>query len=123
MSKRTAIVLLVTALCASCSATQTKFDWARYQPPDWRKYQAPSVRRPAQKQIASQSKQHSDLGLVTLGDLKSESDESLAQRLLGELGRRIAYIDRHPDRWRYYQGDGEAAESLDLYTHPEALGS
>lgn len=123
MSKRATIVMLSTALCASCSAAQTKFDWAKYQLPDWRKYQAASVHRPAQDQIASQSDRQSDLGRVTFGDLKSESDESLARRLLGAVGRRVAYIDRHPNRWRYYHSDGEAAGTLELYTHPEALGS
>ncbi|HET9813008.1 MAG TPA: hypothetical protein VFP57_05050 [Sphingomicrobium sp.] len=123
MPTRAAIGLLVIVLCASCGASQNKFDWAKYPMPDWRKYQASSVNPAAQDQNSSQLQQHSDLGRVTFGDLKSESDKSLAQRLLGEVGRRIAYIDRHRDRWRYYRSDGEAAESLDLYTHPDALGS
>jgi hypothetical protein len=123
MRKRAASGLLVIVLSASCGASPTKFDWARYPVPDWRKYQAASVDPATQDQISGHSEQHTNLGRVTFGNLKTESDKSLAQRLLGQVGRRIAYIDRHPDRWRYYQSDGEPAESLDLYTHPDALGS
>jgi hypothetical protein len=32
-------------------------------------------------------------------------------------------VDRHRDRWQYYEGDKDAAESVDLYTRPYALGS
>jgi hypothetical protein len=52
-----------------------------------------------------------------------ESDHDLARRLLGQVGTRIAYIDRHRDRWRLYQGDEDGAENVDLYTHPYPLGS
>jgi len=123
MPKSVAMGLLAIVLCASCGASQTKFDWAKYPAPDWRKYRAAVANSAASDQISSQTGHHTDPGRVTFGDLKSESNESLARRLLGEVGRRIAYIDRHRDRWRYYESDGEAAESINLYTHPDALGS
>jgi hypothetical protein len=43
--------------------------------------------------------------------------------LLGENGKRIAYVDRQRDRWKYYLGDNDAIEEVDLYTHPDVLGS
>lgn len=123
MQKLSAMGLLVAVLCASCGAGPTNFDWAKYQAPDWRKYQAKSFSSLTHDQVPSGSERQSDPGRVTFADLQNEGDKSLAQRLLGAAGRRIAYIDRYRDRWRYYQSDHEAAESLDLYTHPDSLGS
>ena len=57
------------------------------------------------------------------GDLKNESDSSLASRLLGAVGTRIAHIDRHRDRWRYYRGDFDPIENITLFSRPETGGS
>jgi hypothetical protein len=123
MPQRVVISLLLFALCAVCGAKPTSFDWGKYQPPDWRKYQAREFKPQDGFRSPSGTSQQPDRGRVTFADLKGESDQSLAQRLLGAVGQRIAYIDRHPNRWRYYQSDNDAAESIDLYTHPDALGS
>lgn len=56
-------------------------------------------------------------------DLKREGDVSLARRLLGAVGERIAYIDRHKDRWQLYANDDAPVESVTLYSRPEAWGS
>lgn len=114
--------LTVGLACAACGVETGSFDWNKYQPPDWRKFQA----RDARLSLAPQrpgSSHKPDYDRVTFHDLKTESDSSLAQRLLGLIGRRITYIDRHRDRWRYYRSEGAPAESIDLYTHPAALGS
>jgi hypothetical protein len=121
MPQRHTIGLGVLALCASCGAKPTNFDWSRYQPPEWQKYQAQDVSNG--KRAAPTVERLADRGRVTFRDLKTESDQSLAQRLLGAVGERIAYIDRHQERWRYYRGDNDAAEAVDLFTHPDALGS
>jgi hypothetical protein len=113
----------IVALCAACGAEPTSFDWGKYQPPNWHTYKAHDVKAEVGVHALSSTAQEPDAGRVTFGDLKSESDHSLALRLLGAVGQRIAYIDRHRDRWRYYQNDEDAADSLDLYTHPDALGS
>ena len=123
MPKRVAIGLGILALCAGCGAQPVKFDWGKYQPPDWRKYQARDIEPGNLVHSPSDVSQRQDRGRVTFADLKNESDQSLAQRLLGAAGQRIAYIDRHRARWRFYQSDRDAAESIDLYTHPDALGS
>ena len=123
MLKWAVIGLGATALCAACDAKPPTFDWSRYQPPDWRKYQARDVKLDVGVHLPTGTSQEPDIGRVTFGDLKNESDQSLARRLLGAVGQRIAYIDRHRDRWRYYQSDNDASESIDLYTHPDALGS
>jgi hypothetical protein len=117
------IGLGVVSLCATCGAKPTNFDWSKYQPPDWHKYQAGDAKAELGVHTPSRTAHEPDAGRVTFGDLKNESDRSLARRLLGAVGERIAYIDRHRDRWRYYQSDNDAAEDIDLYTHPNALGS
>lgn len=116
-------VLAAAAACVSCSASSADYDWTGYQPPDWRKYQAKNVSSPSNIPGRSHSGANATGSRFTFADLKSESDESLARRLLGEVGRRIALVDRHRDRWQYYKGDDSAAESIDLYTRPYALGS
>jgi hypothetical protein len=123
MTQRVAIGLGLLALCAGCGAQPTKFDWGKYQLPEWRRYQARDVNPEDAVHAPTGALQDADKARVTFADLKNESDQSLAQRLLGAVGLRIAYIDRHRDRWRYYQNDSDAAESIDLYTHPDALGS
>lgn len=121
MSQWVTIGLGALVLCAACGAKPTDFDWSRYQPPEWQKYQAQDV--PNGKPTAPTLQRLTDRGRVTFHDLKTETDQSLAERLLGAVGERIAYIDRHQDRWRYYRGDNDAAEFVDLYTHPYPLGS
>jgi hypothetical protein len=123
MPQRVIVGLILLALCGACEAKPASFDWGKYQPPDWRKYQARDFRPQDGFRPPSGTAQQPDRERVTFADLKSESDQSLAQRLLGAVGKRIAYIDRHPNRWRYYLSDNDAAESIDLYTHPDALGS
>lgn len=123
MPLRAMVGLIVVALCVACGAKPTGFDWSRYKPPDWRKYQARDFRSQSRFRPPSGTAQQADRARVTFADLKRESDQSLSQRLLGAVGQRIAFIDRHPNRWRYYQSDNDAAESIDLYTHPDALGS
>lgn len=123
MQQRVMIGLLLVALCVACGAKPTGFDWGKYQPPDWQKYQARNFKPQDGFRPPSGTSRQPDGARVTFADLKNESDQSLAQRLLGAVGKRIAYIDRHPNRWRYYQSDYDSPEPIELYTHPDALGS
>src|SRR5260221_7695426 len=123
MLRRVVIGLGVVSLCVACGAKPTNFDWSKYQPPDWHKYQASDAKADVGNHASSGMAIEPGGERVTFGDLKSESDQSLARRLLGAVGQRIAYIDRHRNLCRYYQSDNDSAESIDLYTHPDALGS
>jgi hypothetical protein len=121
------LLTVLLAFLAGCNPEPKAFDWSQYKPPDWKKYRAEDAgtlngsahsrnRSPAKTSVAQ-------LGRFTFADLKTEGDSNLAFRLLGAVGRRIAYIDRHPDRWDLYSSDSDSAESIDLYTQPDALGS
>jgi hypothetical protein len=121
--RRQVTIGIGVALCTACGAKPSSFDWTKYQPPDWRKYQARDVKADVGVPAPTGAANKSNVRRVTFGDLKRESDQSLARRLLGIVGHRIAYIDRHRSRWRYYHGDDDGADSIDLYTHPDALGS
>lgn len=123
MMRRTYFSVLVLVLGTSSCADANVFDWSVYQSPDWKKYQARGVHSPNLSVRPQMGDPSRTLDRFTFGDLKFESDESLARRLLGEIGKRIAFIDRHQDRWQYYDDDGDVAESVDLYTRPYALGS
>jgi hypothetical protein len=125
MFRRFAILMVLLGLCQGCDkraeVTNPKGSfWTTYKLPDWRKYRAQNVISPAGP---AGNYAPTNPARVTFRDLKYESDPKLALRLLGEVGRRIAYIDRHRDRWQYYESEAEAADSIDLYTHPYALGS
>lgn len=124
MLRKLTICILLSAICVSCAGRSTAPSWENYQPPDWRRYRAPNLSVPPSPTNPSPSEYApGEASRFTFGDLKSESDESLAHRLLGEVGRRIAYIDRHRERWDLYNGDDDGAERIDLYTRPSALGS
>lgn len=122
MHRRFATGLSALLVCVACAAQPTKWDWSKYEAPDWRKYQARDVGAADDGPSATLGTP-TDRSRFTFGNLKSESDQSLAERLLGAVGKRIAYIDRQKHRWQYYQRDDQAAEAIDLYTHPDALGS
>lgn len=111
--------MLVSSACGNKS---TPWSWEQQHAPSWETYRAEA--QPEQRSLSARNpRPPKDLGRFTFYDLKNESDASLAARLLGENGKRIAYIDRQPSRWQYYSGDNEAIESVDLYTHPATLGS
>ncbi len=99
------------------------FNWSSYRPPRWQDYRAPAL--PAMPPAPTGSFRGSPARavIVTFGDLKTESDASLARRLLGKVGARIAFIDRHRERWYLFKKPEEAAERLDLFTHPAPQGS
>src|SRR5947209_6889548 len=103
MPQRLIVGMCLLALCAACGAKPTEFDWNKYQPPDWRTYQARAVAPDHTTPAGANFAAGRDAGTVTFHDLKTESDQSLARRLLGAVGQRIAYIDRHQDRWQYYR--------------------
>jgi hypothetical protein len=90
--------------------------------PNWETYRAED-QAPRPLPRASRVSLPRDPGRFTFYDLKNEDDASLAVRLLGQNGKRIAYIDRHPERWQYYSGDQAPIQIVDLYTHPSELGS
>jgi len=115
------IGLSMILVCAPDAAESTPFDWGKYQPSEWEKYQALNATQEADSGTFADVQPDTDVQ-VTFHDLKSESDRSLSRRLLGAAGQRIAYIDRHKDRWYLYHDGNDPAESIDLYTHPYALG-
>lgn len=95
---------------------------AEWPTPNWEKYRADD-QAPQPPRRASGVSSSRDPGRFTFYDLKNEDDASLAVRLLGQNGKRIAYIDRHSERWQYYSGDQAPIQIVDLYTHPSGLGS
>jgi hypothetical protein len=113
------VCLLLLPLLWACGEARAVPDWEQY-----RSVAAPHkqtegyVKKPQATSFA-----RAERFTFHFRDLKNESDQSLATRLLGANGARIAFIDRHQDRWRYYESDDDAAESLDLYTHPRSWGS
>jgi len=121
------LLTLLLALLACCSREPKAFDWSHYQPPDWKKYRTEDAETPNGSTHSRNSLpakvSTAQFERFTFADLKTESDASMAFRLLGAVGRRIAYIDRHRDRWELYSSGSDPAESIDLYTHPDALGS
>jgi hypothetical protein len=119
---RRVTIATTVLLCTACGSKQPGWDWASYQPPDWRRYQAQDARPPRSAPAPSTADAIGAPPRITLRELKTDSDARLAQRILGPLAGRIAYIDRHRERWDRYSGDA-AAESIELYTHPQALGS
>lgn len=122
--RQLASCIFISVICMSCGARSAASAWDHYQPPDWRRYRAENVDLPHSPPYPSSSQNVPGReGRFRFADLRGESDDSLARRLLGEVGRRIAYIDRHRERWNLYQGDDDGVERLDLYTHPYALGS
>ena len=122
MLRRLVIGFGAVSLCGACGAKSTGFDWSKYQPPDWHRYQAQDVKSDGGPHATGVAEEP-NAARFTFGDLKKESDQSLSRRLLGAAGQRIGYIDRHTNRWEYYRSDDHAVESIDLYTHPDALGS
>ena len=118
------IGLWLLAASTAGEATPQGFDWSGYEPPDWRLYQAKDASSLSHVPCGSGRGANARPDRTTFRDLKCESDESLARRLLGEAGERIAFVDRHKHRWYLYSaGDDAAAESIDLYTHPYPLGT
>ncbi|MDQ4087229.1 MAG: hypothetical protein M3177_04335 [Pseudomonadota bacterium] len=115
--------IFIPVTCISCGATSSAPAWDNYQPPDWRGYQARNVTSPQGPVAHSSDYVPRREDRFSFRDLKTEGDESLAVRLLGQIGRRIAYIDRHRERWHLYRADHQGAENVDLYTRPYALGS
>lgn len=88
--------------------------------PDWKLFQSSAV---AESKFEGIPGYRPTEGKFLFRDLKAESDGDLSRRLLGAAGSRIAHVDRHKDRWQYYNDDGDAIESITLYTHPESWGS
>jgi hypothetical protein len=114
------VALLILGFSA-CGNKSTQRSWEEQHAPSWETYKAETQLE--QRPLSPGSLRPTDAGRFTFYDLKNESDTSLAARLLGENGKRIAYIDRQPSRWQYYSNDKAAIESIDLYTHPAQLGS
>lgn len=115
-------VALLTLGFSACGNNSTQWSWEEKHPPSWETYRAEA--QPEQRSLSARNlRSPTDAGRFTFYDLKNESDASLAARLLGENGKRIAYINRHSSRWEYYSGDKAAIESIDIYTHPAEVGS
>ncbi len=123
MVRQLATCVFASLICIACDSGRGAWNWQEYQPPDWRQYRAREANVPNVPPNPSPSRNGIGGDRFTFGDLKSETDESLARRLLGEAGGRIAYIDRYWRRWNLYNGDDDGAERIDLYTRPYALGS
>jgi hypothetical protein len=123
MARLWTITLCGVLACVACAAQPHKSDWSKYKPPSWQKYRARDAASPSDTSSTSEANAQRALDRFTFRFLKTESDQSLALRLLGEAGKRITFVDRHKDRWRYYRTDNDPIESIDLYTHPYALGS
>lgn len=123
MQGRLSLYALIAITCTSCDNQSASLGREAHQSPDWRRYQAAAVTLPTGPNEPLRQYRPTQEDRFSFRDLKSESDESLARRLLGQAGRRIAYIDRHRERWRLYNGDDDGAESVDLYTHAFTWGT
>jgi hypothetical protein len=126
MVRRWAVALWLVLICAAChpeGLASAKWDWNKYHAPDWRKYRAGDASLSAGSAPAPSAKPNTESARFTFHDLKTETDATLVQRLLGQAGQNIAYVDRYKWRWRYYSGENDPAEFVDLYTQPHALGS
>jgi hypothetical protein len=120
-SKLRPIALLMLGF-TTCANNSIQWSWEDQHAPSWERYKAEA--QPEQGPLPTRNpRPPTDAGRFTFYDLKNESDTSLATRLLGENGKRIAYIDRQPSRWQYYADDKAAIGSIDLYTRPAKLGS
>lgn len=110
------LACLVFVSCRQSISNDNPVDFS----PDWRTFRSTATEGgDVQRRDAGPRTD----GLFTLGDLKKESDASLANRLLGQLGSRIVYIDRHRSRWRYYNGDSDTISHLTLFSRPQSWGS
>lgn len=123
MLGRLSLHAVIAIMCTSCGDQSASLGREAHQPPDWRRYQAAAVTIPTGQSEPLPQYQPAREDRFSFRDLKSESDESLARRMLGQAGRRIAYIDRHRERWRLYNGDDDGAESVDLYTRAFTWGT
>lgn len=123
MPRRLPLHALIAFTCTSCNSQPVPLGGEAHQTPDWGRYQAAAVTVPTGPNEPFRQYRPTQEDRFSFRDLKSESDESLARRLLGQAGRRIAYIDRHRERWRLYNGDDDGAESIDLYTHAFTWGT
>lgn len=119
----TLYLLLVCTACRPEGHAPTKWDWSKYHVPDWRTYRARDANLMAGTVVGPRAAQSVDSTPFTFHDLKTDTDQTLIQRLLGQVGERIAYVDRGKARWRYYRGENDPVEFIDLYTQPHAGGT
>jgi hypothetical protein len=104
--------------CSSCLSVDA--DSTPHKTPDWRVYRSAPTQEHSREPLVNYRPSQ---GRFMFKDLKNENDVSLATRLLGAVGSRIEFIDRHWDRWQYYDGDDDPIEKLDLYSKPENWSS
>lgn len=118
--KRATLKLLLAALMLCSGCTPSGADTAPKRQPDWRTFRSiPSADHP----IESRNSYRPQSNRFLVSDLKYETDSSLAGRLLGAVGLRIAFIDRHNGRWPIYESDNQPIKAIDLYTQPENWGT
>jgi len=118
MLSRTLFALMAVCLGA-CGAAENS-STPKGVEPDWRTFRSVALE---QDQVDQQPNYRATPRSFRFQDLKNEGDAALAKRLLGAVGERIVFIDRHKDRWQYYDGDSAPIESIDLYSRPESWGS
>lgn len=116
---RKAALLFAIVLSASCGISSGRAG-VDVNDPDWESYRSTASNDDT---FVGNANYRPRPGSFLLRDLKSETDTSLANRLLGEVGRRIVHIDRNRDRWQYYNGDDDPIESIALYSKPESWGT
>jgi len=106
--------------CANQTPEEPTATTVSYLEPDWEKFRTVPVPSAG---VEFDDAYAPTAGRFVFADLKNETDESLAQRLLGSLASRIVFIDRHQNRWRYYQSDDEPIDDITLFSQPEPWGS
>lgn len=112
-----AVLLIANLLAASCGVSGERRDASD---PDWKVYRSAAAKN---EEFAGDLSYKPRPDIFVFRDLKSEGDVSLARRLLGAAGQRIVHIDRHRDRWQYYEGDDDPIHDIVLYSKPESWGS
>lgn len=111
--------LVLSLLTASCSDASVPSTLNRSEP-DWRIFRSISTREGPFDGVEGY---RPTPGKFTFRDLKNESDSSLSERLLGAVGKRIVYVERHKDRWKYYKSENDKMDEIELYSRPESWGS
>ena len=117
--RREIALMLASLLIVSC-AVSSSAPGANTSEPDWKTFRSTASSDDA---FGGDATYRPKSGSFVFRDLKSESDASLAHRLLGEVGQRIVYIDRKRDRWKFYTGDDDSIKDIVLYSQPESWGS
>jgi len=114
---------MAVCLLPSCSNKAEEITGHRssnYVEPNWEKFRSISFE---QNEVEVPDGYAPAADRFIFADLKYESNESFARRLLGALSSRIVFIDRQQHRWKYYQSENDPIHSVTLFSQPEPWGS